>query len=42
MIAKRYGTTIEKMRQYNENVSEPLEEGQKLFLLKEMESLIGD
>ena len=40
MIAKRYGTTIDKMRQYNENLAEPLEAGQKLFLLKEMESLI--
>lgn len=42
MIAKRYGTTIEKMKQYNENIADPLEEGQKLFLLKEMEILLGD
>jgi len=41
-IAKHYGTTIEKMKQYNENLTEPLETGQKLFLLKEMESLIGE
>ena len=41
-IAKHYGTTIEKIKQYNENIIEPLETGQKLFLLKEMESLIGD
>lgn len=41
-IAKHYGTTIEKMKQYNENLIEPLETGQKLFLLKEMESLIGE
>ena len=32
-IAKHYGTTIEKMKQYNENLTEPLETGQKLFLL---------
>lgn len=30
------------MKQYNENLTEPLETGQKLFLLKEMESLIGE
>ena len=29
-IAKHYGTTIEKMKQYNENLTEPLETGQKL------------
>lgn len=40
MIAKRFGTTIEKMKQYNDNVSEPLESGQKLFLLKEMENIL--
>ena len=42
MIAKRYKTTIEKIRQYNEGAAEPLEAGQKLFLLKETEALIGD
>ncbi|MBR0410218.1 MAG: DUF3794 domain-containing protein [Eubacterium sp.] len=41
MIAKRFGTTIDKVKQYNENVSEPLETGRKLLLLKEMDSLIG-
>lgn len=41
-IAKRYGTTISKMKQYNDNVEEPLEIGQKLFLIKEMESLIDE
>ena len=39
-IAKHYGTTIEKMKQYNENLTEPLESGQKIFLLKEMENLV--
>lgn len=38
-IAKQYGTTIEKMKQYNENLAEPLEAGQKLFLMKEMEEI---
>lgn len=42
MIAKRYKTTIDKIKQYNENTTEPLEEGQKLFLLKETESLMGE
>ncbi|MBQ9155558.1 MAG: DUF3794 domain-containing protein [Eubacterium sp.] len=41
MIARTFGTTIEKIRQYNDNVTEPLEAGQKLILLKEMENLIG-
>ena len=39
-IAKHCGTTIEKMKQYNENLTEPLESGQKIFLLKEMENLV--
>ena len=39
-IAKHYGTTIEKMKQYNENLTEPLESEQKIFLLKEMENLV--
>ena len=39
-IAKRYGTTVEKMKQYNENLTEPLETGQKIYLLKEMENLM--
>ena len=42
MIAKRYGTTIEKIRQYNENVEEPLETGRKLFLIKAMDAVIGE
>lgn len=41
MIAKRFGTTIDKVKQYNENVADPLEEGQKLFLMKEVDCLIG-
>ena len=39
MIAKNGGTTIGKIRQYNENVEEPLEEGQKLFLIKAMDGI---
>ena len=39
MIAKNCGTTIDKIRQYNENVEEPLEEGQKLFLIKAMDGI---
>lgn len=41
-IAKRYNTTIDKIRQYNENVEEPLETGQKLFLIKAMDAVIGN
>lgn len=41
-IAKRYGTTIEKIRQYNEEVSDPPEPGRTLFLMKEMEGIIGE
>ena len=33
-IAKHYGTTIEKMKQYNENLTEPLETGQKFVPVK--------
>lgn len=36
MIAKKYATTIDKIKEYNEGVKEPLEQGEKLFLLKEM------
>ena len=39
MIAKNCGTTIDKIRQYNENVEEPLEEGQNLFLLTAMDGM---
>ena len=42
MIAKRYGTTIDKIKQYNENVEEPLESGRKLFLIKAMDAIIGE
>ena len=28
------------MKQYNENLTEPLESEQKIFLLKEMENLV--
>ena len=41
-IAKRYGTTIDKIKQYNENVEEPLESGRKLFLIKAMDAVIGE
>ena len=41
-FAKRYNTTIDKIRQYNENVEEPLETGQKLFLIKAMDAVIGN
>ena len=40
-IAKRYGTTIDKIRQYNDNVEDPLEPGRKLFLIKSVEEWIG-
>lgn len=38
MIAKRFGTTMDKIRQYNENVEEPLEPGKKLFLIKSIDA----
>lgn len=41
-IAKRFCTTMDKIKQHNENVTEPLETGQRLFLIKEMESVIGE
>lgn len=39
-IAKRYGTTIEKIKQYNEDVADPPEAGRKLFLMRETENLL--
>lgn len=40
-IAKRYGTTTDKIRQYNDNAEDPLEPGRKLFLIKSVEEWIG-
>ncbi len=36
-VAKQFGTTIDKIREYNEDIGDELEEKQKLFLVKKME-----
>lgn len=41
-IAKRYGTTIDKIKQYNEETADPPEPGKILFLMKEVEGIIGE
>ncbi|MCD8019924.1 MAG: DUF3794 domain-containing protein [Clostridiales bacterium] len=41
-IAKQYGTTIQKIKQYNEAVEEPPALGRKLFLMKEMEGIMEE